>query len=156
MLYTLYTLNTLYAILQTIHTIHNIHTIHTGSSPGITTMYGSTTVKPFCLILELAVCSLYDCLYNTSSRFFNFNQKTASSTTLMSSSPPHDTTRYTTLHYILTLMHDCAMGLDHMHSKHVIHNDMKPDNLLLFSDGRLKITDFGLAQHYIHNTTSPR
>lgn len=38
------------------------------------------------------------------------------------------------------------MGLEYLHSKNIIYQDMKPENLLLFSDGYIKITDFGLSE----------
>lgn len=39
------------------------------------------------------------------------------------------------------------------HERHVIHCDVKPDNLLLFSDGRLRLTDFGISK-IAHRTIS--
>ena len=39
-------------------------------------------------------------------------------------------------------------GIRHCHSQFVIHRDLKPNNLLLASDGILKIADFGLARDY--------
>ena len=39
------------------------------------------------------------------------------------------------------------------HEQHVIHCDVKPDNLLLFPDGRLRLTDFGISK-VAHRTIS--
>ena len=41
---------------------------------------------------------------------------------------------------------DVADGLRHAHSKGVTHRDVKPSNLILDGDGRLRILDFGLAR----------
>jgi CRP-like cAMP-binding protein len=38
------------------------------------------------------------------------------------------------------------LGFECMHNKHYVYRDLKPENLLLGTDGYLKITDFGFAK----------
>lgn len=41
-------------------------------------------------------------------------------------------------------------GLEYLHSKGVVHKDIKPGNLLLTTAGVVKITDFGVAEELDH------
>ncbi len=49
------------------------------------------------------------------------------------------------------IIKDVALGLQYCHSEHVIHRDIKPDNILLSLERRCKITDFGLAVKLNHD-----
>ncbi|KAF7354933.1 Protein kinase domain-containing protein [Mycena sanguinolenta] len=55
----------------------------------------------------------------------------------LSSAPP-DTDR-------VSLMADIAMGLEYLHSKNIVHGDLKTPNILVTPSGRACITDFGLS-----------
>lgn len=46
---------------------------------------------------------------------------------------------------ILDVAIQTARGLSYAHSRGLIHQDVKPDNILFSADGTLKITDFGIS-----------
>lgn len=41
-------------------------------------------------------------------------------------------------------------GLEYLHSQGIVHKDIKPGNLLLTTDGALKISDLGVAEVSSH------
>jgi len=43
-------------------------------------------------------------------------------------------------------MRDMVSGLSYLHSQRICHSDIKPENILIGSDGVLKLSDFGLSQ----------
>ena len=53
--------------------------------------------------------------------------------------------RCLTYHICWQYFRDLIDGVEYLHSVEVAHHDIKPENLLIGSDGRLKIADFGLA-----------
>ena len=40
-------------------------------------------------------------------------------------------------------------GLEYCHIRGVMHRDLKPQNILVSRDGRLKLADFGLARAFV-------
>ena len=43
------------------------------------------------------------------------------------------------------IMLQLTSGIAHAHDSYLIHRDIKPQNVLIMEDGRVKITDFGIA-----------
>ena len=45
-----------------------------------------------------------------------------------------------------------SMGIEAAHNNHIIHRDIKPQNIMISKEGKVKVTDFGIAKAVTSNT----
>lgn len=45
-----------------------------------------------------------------------------------------------------------AMGMEAAHTNHIVHRDIKPQNIIISKEGKVKVTDFGIAKATNSNT----
>ena len=51
----------------------------------------------------------------------------------------------------IKILKQVLIGIDILHEKKIVHLDIKPENILIMSDGTYKIADFGLSKMFNDN-----
>jgi len=98
---------------------------------------------------EAKICSRLD--HPSIVRVFDFDSGGNSFYISMEYIPGHNLAEYILLHHpvpfasIISITWQTVNGLAFAHSRNALHRDMKPANIMISGDGRIKITDFGLA-----------
>ena len=55
---------------------------------------------------------------------------------------------------VISIALQICMGLEAAHKHHLIHRDIKPQNIMVSKDGKVKVTDFGIARATSAHTVS--
>lgn len=99
--------------------------------PNVTLMFGVVQFPLYCIVTEYVPCgSLFDLL--------------------------HRHKRALSVPQLVRMAKEIACALSYLHSKHIVHCDLKSSNILLSETGCVKLCDFGLAINLVNDCSNPR
>ena len=55
---------------------------------------------------------------------------------------------------VISIAIQMCSGIEAAHRHHIIHRDIKPQNIIISNDGKVKVTDFGIARMVTSTTTT--
>jgi len=107
------------------------------------------SIKPGCE--NMFVVCYYDDYHDFERRIYYIEMEYVEGVTLrefmkrLKSTSDYETYNY----YLLAIIRDIAKGLEYIHNLKIVHNDIKPDNIMIQPDYIPKIIDFGAACKYL-------
>eukprot|EP00359_Climacostomum_virens_P011366 CAMPEP_0204916934 /NCGR_PEP_ID=MMETSP1397-20131031/14638_1 /ASSEMBLY_ACC=CAM_ASM_000891 /TAXON_ID=49980 /ORGANISM="Climacostomum Climacostomum virens, Strain Stock W-24" /LENGTH=302 /DNA_ID=CAMNT_0052089621 /DNA_START=730 /DNA_END=1638 /DNA_ORIENTATION=- len=108
----------------------------------------STAIREICLLRELRsprIVTLLDVISAEQKLYLVFEYLNQDLKQYLDGFAPGSSP---TLPQIKKFMHQLIEGVRYLHSKRILHRDLKPQNILIDGDGNIKIADFGLARAY--------
>ncbi|XP_002740677.1 cyclin-dependent kinase 2-like [Saccoglossus kowalevskii] len=107
----------------------------------------STAIREISLLKELNhpnIVRLLDVVHSEKKLYLVFEYLNQDLKKYMDSSPPSGLPLPLVKSYLFQLL----QGVAYCHSHRVLHRDLKPQNLLIDSEGAIKLADFGLARAF--------
>jgi serine/threonine protein kinase len=108
----------------------------------------STAIREISLMKELKhpnIVRLYDVVHTETKLMLVFEHMDQDLKKFMDQSGQHGALDK---RIIRSFMQQLLLGIAYCHENHVLHRDLKPQNLLINKKGELKLADFGLARAF--------
>lgn len=105
----------------------------------------STAIREIALLRELNhpnIVQLLDVIHSSTRLFLVFEYLHQDLKKYM------DTCKYVDMTLIKSYLYQLLSGVSYCHAHRILHRDLKPQNLLIDTEGNIKLADFGLARAF--------